>query len=134
MDLIRVTPNKEKAKSILKMVETTEKMLLTIDVNEFPSNIIKEHYEIIRELISILMLLDGYKAYGEGAHRIQIEYLEKNYEISQYQIRLIDDLRILRNRIAYDGFFIEAEYVQRKTEEIKEIKDNLKALITTRLT
>ncbi|MBI5347467.1 MAG: hypothetical protein HZB66_02560 [Candidatus Aenigmarchaeota archaeon] len=82
-DLIGVTPNKEKAKSILKMVETTLEMINHIDRNKFPSNVAKEYYEVIRELTSIILLLDGYKAVGEGAHKKQIEYLEAKYSSKQ---------------------------------------------------
>lgn len=42
--IIRVTPNKEKAKSMLKMVETTITMVESTDINRFPSNITKEYY------------------------------------------------------------------------------------------
>ena len=59
--LIKITPNGEKAKSILKMAETTIEMIRHIDKSRFPSNIIKEYYEVIRELTSIILLLDGYK-------------------------------------------------------------------------
>ncbi|MBS3176881.1 hypothetical protein J4457_06625 [Candidatus Woesearchaeota archaeon] len=63
-DLIRVTPNKEKVQSILNMVETTLEMIKHIDKTQFPSHVIKEYYEVIRELISIVLLLDGYKTIG----------------------------------------------------------------------
>ena len=48
---MRVTPNKEKARSILKMVDTTLEMINQIDKRRFPSNVAKEYYEAIRELI-----------------------------------------------------------------------------------
>ena len=51
-NLIRITPDKNKAKSLLKMVETTLEMISKIDVEKFPSNVTKEYYEIIRELIT----------------------------------------------------------------------------------
>ena len=79
-DLIKITPDKEKARSILKMVEKTLEMVEDIDINKFPSNITKEYYEIIRELLSILLLLEGYKTYGEGAHKKLIEYIKENYK------------------------------------------------------
>ena len=41
------------------------------------SNITKEYYDLIRELISVVLLLDGYKTYGEGAHKKLIEYLNQ---------------------------------------------------------
>ncbi|MDP1695471.1 MAG: hypothetical protein Q8L29_01000 [archaeon] len=101
----RITPDKEKAKGILNMVETTLKMIEQINQDAFPSNITKEYYEVTRELISIILLLDGFKTTGDGAHKRQIEYLEANYkEFSRTEIVLIDDLRITRNKIAYEGF------------------------------
>ena len=50
-NLIKITPDKEKAKSILKMVEKTLEMINSLDINKFPSNITKEYYEVIRELL-----------------------------------------------------------------------------------
>ena len=118
-DLIRVTPNREKAKSILKMVEKTLEMINNLDIDKFPSNITKEYYEVIRELLSIVLLLDGYKTYGEGAHKKLIEYLEANYkEFTKYEISLIDNLRNIRNKIAYDGFFVKKDYIERKKKDI----------------
>lgn len=133
-ELIKVTQDKEKAQSILKMVETTLEMVKLIDKSKFPSNIAKEYYEIIRELISIILLLDGYKAIGEKAHKRQIEYLEANYEeFDKAEITLIDDLRITRNKIAYDGFFVKESYVDRKLAEILKIIEKLKGLIKNKL-
>lgn len=129
-ELIRITPDKEKAQSILKMVETTLEMMKSIDKIKFPSNVTKEYYEIIRELISIILLLDGYKSIGEKAHKRQIEYLESNYkEFDKAEITLIDDLRITRNKIAYDGFFVKESYVDRKLVDIFKIIKKLKEII-----
>lgn len=133
-DLIRVTPDKIKAKSILKMAEITLEMVKTIDENKFPSNAIKEYYEIIRELISALLLLDGYKTYGEGAHKRVIDYLEKNYkQFLDYEISTINELRIIRNRISYDGFFVQEDYINRKKEVIEAIINKLREIIKNRL-
>ena len=110
--LIRIIPDKEKAKSILKMTDTTLKMIKEINIDKFSSNITKEYYEIIRELMTIILLLDGYKTYGEGSHKKLIEYLELNYrEFDKSEIYFIDDLRNIRNKIAYDGFFVEINYI-----------------------
>ena len=129
-ELVRITPNKEKARSIFKMVETTLEMISHIDKAKFPSNAIKEYYEVIRELISIILLLDGYKAAGEGAHKKQIEYLEANYkEFTKSEIAFIDELRVTRNRVAYDGFFVKESYVERKSSNIFELIDKLKVII-----
>ena len=129
-DLIKITPNKEKAGSILKMVDTTIEMIKVIDVAKFSSNVTKEYYDVIRELMTVILLLDGYKTYGDGAHKKLIEYLEANYrEFNEYEISLIDDLRITRNKIAYDGFFVKKDYIERKTQDIKKIINKLKKII-----
>lgn len=133
-ELVKVTPNKEKAKSILKMVETTLEMLHNIDADKFPSNLTKEYYDIIRELISIILLLDGYKTYGEGAHKKQIDYLGEHYnDFNEYELGIIDDLRVVRNRISYDGFFVEKGYIQRKLVDLKNIIIKLKKIINHKL-
>mgnify|MGYP001615342701 CR=1 FL=1 len=109
-------------------------MVKFIDKDKFPSNLTKEYYEIIRELISIILLLDGYKAIGEKAHKRQIEYLEVNYkEFDKAEITLIDDLRITRNKIAYDGFFVKESYVDRKLVDILKIIEKLKGIIDKKL-
>lgn len=132
--IIKTTPDGEKAKSILKMVETTLEMVSAIESKKYPSNVLKEYYEVIRELITVILLLDGYKTQGEGAHKKLIEYLEKNYpEFKRHEISLIDDLRIVRNRIAYNGFFVNDEYLERKMKEILVIIEKLRVIIYKKL-
>ena len=133
-ELIKITPDKQKAESILKMVKTTIEMLKSIDAGEFSSNITKEYYDIIRELMSIILLLDGYKTFGEGAHKRLVEYIGKNYkEFTSYEMLLIDDLRITRNKIAYDGFFVQADYIERKIKDIQIIINKLNVIIQQKL-
>jgi hypothetical protein len=132
--LIRITPDLEKAKSILKMADITLEMIQSIDLERFTSNITKEYYDVIRELIGVVILLDGYKTYGEGAHKRLIEYLEDNYkEFKRDEINLVDNLRITRNKIAYDGFFVEKSYIERKLEDIDGIVKKLKFVINQKL-
>ena len=112
--LIGTTPDKEKSESILKMVETTLEMISETNFKKYPSNVTKEYYEIIRELISVILLLDGYKTFGEGAHKELIDYLTKNCsDFTQQELNLIEELRKLRNKVAYDGFFIDKSYIER---------------------
>jgi len=133
-DLIKITPNKEKAKSILNMVRTTLEMVDRVDKSKFSSNITKEYYEIIRELVTIVLLLDGYKTIGEGAHKRMIEYLEANYkQFSKSEIYFIDDLRIVRNKIAYDGFFVKKDFIDTKLKSIQGIIEKLKKIIDRKL-
>ena len=133
-ELIRVTPDRQKAESILKMANTTIEMLQSIDKHKFSSNVTKEYYDVIRELMSIVLLLDGYKTFGEGAHKRLVDYIEKNYkEFTMYEMLFIDDLRITRNKITYDGFFVQADYIGRKIKDIQKIIDTLNIIIKKKL-
>ena len=81
-------------------------MIPTIDAEKFTSNVIKEYYEVIRELTTIIVLLDGYKTQGEMAHKELLEYLSSHHkDFSEQEVRFMEELRITRNKIAYDGFF-----------------------------
>ncbi|MEK6807532.1 MAG: hypothetical protein AABX75_00740 [Nanoarchaeota archaeon] len=132
--LIKITPDKEKAKSILRMAETTLNMAATIDIEKFPSNLAKEYYDIIRELISAVILLDGYKTHGEGAHKKVIDYLAEKYkQFSGHEIKTIDELRMTRNRISYDGFFVPPDYIKRKKEVLSTIIKKLTELLNNKL-
>jgi hypothetical protein len=132
-ELIRITPNKEKAESILKMVDNTLNMIGEIDESRFPSNLAKEYYDVIRELAGIIMLLDGYKIRGEKAHKRLFEYISRNYvEFNDSEIALMDELRVLRNRIAYDGFFVKDDYIKRKKGMVLELIEKLKNVIESR--
>ena len=133
-ELIKVTPDKLKAKSMVKMAEITLNMIKEIDIARYSSNITKEYYEIIRELMTVILLLDGYKTYGEGAHKKLIEYIKMNCtQFTDYELSLIDDLRIVRNKIAYDGFFVEISYIEGKLKDILAVIKKLKAIIQKKL-
>lgn len=69
-----------------------------------------------------------------GAHKTMLEYLESNYKtFDTSEILLIDDLRIVRNKIAYDGFFLKEDYIDRKLKTIHGIITKLKNLVNEKL-
>lgn len=128
--LIKIALDQEKAKAILKMVDVTRAMIKTIDSAQFSSHVTREYYNVMRELMSVVLLLDGYKTHGEGAHKKLIEYLQANYEeFEEHEIALLEELRTIRNKIAYDGFFVESEYLERKIPLIEGIITKLSILI-----
>jgi len=132
--LTRTTPDKAKAGSILKMARTTLEMVKNIDERRFASNMVKEYYDIIRLLISAVLVLDGLKTYGEGAHKKAIEYLNRNFrEFTEFDITLINDLRITRNRISYNGFFVTEEFFSKRKGAIHQIIRKLENIIEQKL-
>ena len=135
MTIISITPDKEKAKSIFKMVKKTIEMIDSLDKEKFPSHVMKQYYDVIRELSSIILLLDGYKTTGTGAHKQLIEYIDENYpQLTEHNIVFMNRLRKLRNRISYDGFFVKKEYLERKEKDILNIIAKLKKIVKEKLT
>jgi hypothetical protein len=132
MDLIKITPDNERAKSILSMVSLIEERIKNQDKAKFTSLIIADYYEIIKELITALLLIDGYKTLSP---KDLIDYLNENYseEIDASNLSVLDSLRILRNRIAYEGFFIEQSYLNRNQDNFNRIVQKLKHLIGKKL-
>jgi len=131
MDLIKLTPDKEKARNIIKMVSLIEERIKNQDKIKMTALIIADYYEVIKELITAILLIDGYKTLS---HKDLVDYLNINYsEFSKYEISVLDDLRILRNRIAYEGFFVESHYLSRNEVLFKQVILKIKDLIAKKL-
>ncbi|MEK6817189.1 MAG: hypothetical protein AABX80_00135 [Nanoarchaeota archaeon] len=131
MEIIKITPDKEKAQSILKMTALLKERLKSQDKIKMVALIIADYYEIIKELITAILLIDGYKTLS---HKDLIDYLQKNYsEFTSYEISILDDLRILRNRVSYEGFFIEPSYLNRNETLFKKMIQKLESLIQRKL-
>jgi len=115
----RISPDKEIAKSIEEMIKVRLKALEVKDKKEFASLVVEDYYEIIKESITALMAVDGYKTLS---HEVLVGFLKNFYrQFTEEEIFLIDQLRILRNKIAYKGFFINYDYLKRNEPKIKPI-------------
>lgn len=88
--------------------------------------IITDYYEIIKELITAKLLLDGYKTLS---HKELINCISNSSEFNEYEISVLDNLRILRNRVAYDGFLIEPSYLSRNEKLFKVLIKKLKEIV-----
>lgn len=131
MDLIKITPDKEKARSILKMVSLLEERVGKQDKQKMSALIIADYYEILKELITAILLIDGYKTLS---HKDLINYLDGRYsEFSDYEFSLLNDLRVLRDRIAYEEFFVESSYLTRNESIFKLLIKKLKDLVKKKL-
>jgi len=131
MELIKITPDKEKVRSILKMVSLIKERIKRQERDKMAALIIADYYEIIKELITAILLIEGYKTLS---HKDLIDYIKEKYkEFSIHEISVLDDLRVLRNRIAYEGFFIEPSYLERNEPLFKEIIRKLENLIERKL-
>lgn len=127
-EIFKISKNQIRAKSL---VEMAEERLADINTEAKTYKIVEEYYEIIKELITALMYLNGFKTLS---HKMLIVYLGKNFkEIDKSEIILIDDLRKLRNNIAYYGQKVEKEFLINNEKEIKTIINKLLKILRENL-
>lgn len=131
--IIKVTSDKEKAKSILQLVKERENFVSTIDHEKFSTNATENYYEIIKELASALILLDGLKSVGENAHKDLIDYLINYNEFSEGDIIFLNDLRIKRNNSSYEGRKIDPVYLINNKKKIIELIERLANIVKRKL-
>jgi hypothetical protein len=122
----KMTPDKEKARALLKIVGLRERDLETKS-EEFATLIVEGYYEIVKELITAIMSVDGYKTVS---HEMLVGYLAEFYkDFSSAEIMMIDQLRKTRNDIAYRGVMIKPEYLSRRKEDILKVIAKLKNVV-----
>lgn len=131
--IIKISPDKEKAKSILNMTEDREKFLSTIDAGRFSTIAAENYYEIIKELAAAIFLVEGFKAIGEYAHKELIDNLSNYKEFEGWEIDIMNDLRTKRNKSSYEGKQIESVYLTNKKEVLAGIITKLKNLLSKKL-
>jgi hypothetical protein len=135
--IIKITPDMEKVRSILSMAENTEKcikeIIIKVGIGENQSVLVREYYEIIRELASAVLLSKGFKAVGENAHKETIDCLSNLKEFSSSEIFEMQELRIRRNNNSYEGKPIKSPYFENKREKFESIISKLKNIIKKNL-
>ena len=127
----RQRPDREKARSLLKVVELRELKLSSFELPAFATLLAEAYYEVVKELITGIMTVDGWKT---TSHELLIGYLAKFCsEYNTAQIMLIDQLRRMRNDIAYRGIMIPPEFLDRNQKNILSIISKLKKTLNQRL-
>lgn len=132
MDLIKIQPDKERARSLLRMVEIRFRALDKYTRDEETSLLAEGIYEVSKELVTALLFLDGYKTLS---HTDLIDHLKNNYKqhFTEYELNVFDEYRKNRNRTVYYGFFIEPSFVKRTKPIMNGMIKKLKKICETKL-
>ncbi len=129
-EVSKVKRDSEMARSILKMVRVRIRANERLEGDDFASLKLESYYEIIKEIITALMALDGYKTLS---HEVLIGYLREFHSELHDDIYFIDNIRKLRHKISYKGFFINRDYLERDEWRIKEIIRKLEKMLVRKL-
>ena len=130
--LIKIKPDKERARSLIKLAKLRYEKVKTFDGEKESSLVAEGFYEVIKELITSILFIDGYKTLS---HKDLVEYIGSNYKdnFSDSDIALLDQLRKFRNKIVYYGIFVEPSYIRRNKENITEIISRLLRICDNKL-
>lgn len=130
-EIFKVSPDKQMAKALLKMMDVRIKALALKDRKEFASLVVEDYYEIMKEGITALMAIDGYKTLS---HEVLVGYMKEFFpEFTEADIFLMEQLRKLRNKIVYQGFFIQPDYLERTEERMSSIVSRIQRLLEHKL-
>ena len=123
--ITRITADKAKAESLMKMAEITLERLRETDIMKYPSNTLIDYYDAIHKLMEALAVKEGIKIKGEGAHQELIDYIAKKHGLAEQARQFLQQMRDFRNRISYEGFMINKNYIGLNQNKIREIIDLL---------
>jgi|SRR3989344_4032162 len=112
--------------SIIKMSDLILRVTKEIKKDEETvSVIVGNYYEIIKELLTALLLKNGMKS---DNHECLISFFKENYNY-EYETNIIHELKDIRNNIYYKGAFVKKEYLDKNELEFNYIIELLKKLI-----
>lgn len=132
--MIRISPNTERAKSLLteaerRMISLKERLEKIGVKNENANDYVEYCYDLIMHLVRAKLYLDGYYARGQGTHEAEISYLHI-LKVSEEEVRSLDQMRYFRNGILYYGTFLDAEYAEKVISFTKKMYPKLKELLS----
>lgn len=128
----KIKENPEQAKALFQLAKRRLESIKKRRKDEYPQLLIESYYEAIKELITSLMAIHGYKSYS---HECLISFLEKYYpdHLDDFQLRFLEGMRKLRSDIEYRGRDIADDYLERNLNTIEQIIEILLNIIIKEL-
>ena len=119
---VKVTPDKEKAKSLIEIAEDRIKFSIR-DLDEKTANyIFEDYYSSILELAQALVILDGYKINNHVCFGFFLRDVLKKEDL----FRLFDNCRYKRNSLIYYGKRMDFNTAKDAMEKAKRLMNKLK--------
>ena len=97
---------------------------------QYPSLFIEGHYEIIKELCTAILILDGWKALN---HECLFSYLKNKKNEPDIDINYLLELKDLRNSIDYRGVMVSSDTWKQNKLKIQMTIKALKEYIENKL-
>ena len=128
----KIKENPEQAEALLKLAKRRLESIKKRRKDEFSQLLIESYYEAIKELISALLSIHGFKSYS---HECLISFIKEFYPtaLDDFQIHFLDSMRKLRSDIQYRGRDVADDYLKRNEIAIEKIIKILLNLIEKEL-
>jgi len=122
---IKITPNIQKAKSLIEVAEDRIK-ILNLNLNKDTANyIFEDYYSSILELMQALVLLKGYKV----DNHVCLGFFLRDVLNDESLFRLFDNCRFKRNSLVYYGKRMDFETARDAIKKSKILMGKLKEII-----
>jgi uncharacterized protein (UPF0332 family) len=120
----KIKENPEQAEALLKLAKRRLESINKRRKDEFSQLLIESYYEAIKEIISALLAVHGYKSYS---HECLITFIEEFYPntLDDFEIHFLDSMRKLRSDIQYRGRDVADDYLKRNSSVIEKIIEKL---------
>ncbi len=114
------------------MAKTTLERLHETDIKKYPSNTLIDYYDTIHKLLDAIACIDRVKFKSDGAHQELIDHISNIY-FSEKERIFLQQMRDYRNKINYDGFTVNVNYISQNLKMIEKIITILMRSIEERL-
>ena len=120
----KIKENPEQAEALLKLAKRRLESIKKRRKDEFSQLLIESYYEAIKEIISALLAIHGYKSYS---HECLITFIEEFYPnvLDDFENHFLDSMRKLRSDIQYRGRDVADDYLKRNSLVIEKIIEKL---------
>ena len=123
----QVEADDEKIKSMRKMCAVRLKVTKAVKLDEETASIIAaDYYEVIKELLTALLLKNGLKS---DNHECLIAFFNHKFPEYEYETKIIYQLKEVRNKVSYNGIFVKKGYIEMNKLEFEYIIGLLNKLL-----
>ncbi len=121
-EIFKIRKDVERAKSLFELAKDRFE-LIKIYPKEKTYKIVEEYYESIKELIVSNMYVGGFKTLS---HIKMIKWFSENSDVLlENEIKLLDNLRRLRNGTLYYGEKVNRAFLENNEKEINQILNKM---------
>jgi len=121
--IFKISKDLTRARDLISMAYERLNDIIKVLPKDKSYKIIEEYYEILVQIMTSIMYVDGYKTLS---HIFLIEYIGKNYkEFNSNEINLMDQIRKFRHGTVYYGKKISESFLINNEQTIKNIISKL---------